>query len=593
MAIETDTQLRGIRKRWRLVEPVEVDRLARALRVDPLVAQLLASRGVDDADAARVFLDPKLTHLHDPAKLAGCARAAERLVEAVRGGEPIAIYGDYDVDGVTATAILFHIIRAADPNADVRRYVPHRIDEGYGLNPDAVAQLADEGARVIISVDCGITAVGPAAIAKEHGVDLIITDHHEPNADGSMPDAYATVHPALDCEATGEPYPWRDLCGAGVAYKIAWQFARTWCGSDRVTEKFRDTLIDLLSLAALGTVADVVPLVDENRAITIFGLRRIKQTPLVGLNALIDASRLRDEKIDSYHVGFVLGPRLNACGRMGHAKEAVDLLTDAPPPEAEAIAETLTGINDERRATERKIFEQAVALVDSNGYDSDECRAIVLGDDDWHPGVVGIVCSRLVEKFGRPTVLVNTSGDQAGGSARSIDGFSIVDAFTACAEHLDRYGGHAMAAGLKLPTKNLDAFRDAMIAYAAQLLEPEDLVPLLNIDAEVGLDAITVGVGEQLERLAPFGRSNPAPVVLIRNANLKQAATTMGKEARHLCMNIEQDGRWLRCIAWNMGELAAKLPAGTRIDLAGQLKLNRYRGRVSVEMVIDDLRIVE
>ena len=581
--------IRGHFKRWRVapaVSAAEAAALCRDLNVSEMVAQLLWRRDIQERTIGRRFFEPALTDLHDPAMLPGAVQAAERLCRAVRDRESIVIYGDYDVDGVTATAILYHMIRTADPAAKVRCYVPHRLEEGYGLNREAIAKLCDEGAQLIISVDCGISAVDPARVAAERGVDLIITDHHEMGE--QLPQAHTLVHPRLP-GAPGGSYPFADLCGAGVAYKVAWQFARTFCGSERVSDAFRTMLVDLLSFAALGTIADVVPLVDENRTITTFGLRRIKHTPFVGLNALIDASRLRGENIDSYHVGFVLGPRLNACGRMGHAKEAVKLLTDAAPEEAREIAAMLNDENDARRATEREIFEQAKGMAASCGYTGDDCRAIVLGHESWHAGVVGIVCSRMVEAFGRPTILLSTANGHAHGSGRSIDGFNLHEALTACSEHLEKFGGHAMAAGMTLATQNIDAFRGQLITYAADHLTPDDLVPLLDVDTEVALDALSPAVVEQVQRLKPFGRCNPSPVIMVRSAQLRQPGT-MGSEARHLSMLLQQGQRQVRCVGWNMGHLRDRLAAGMQIDVAGEPVINSFNGRTSVEIVVKDLR---
>lgn len=600
-SVTDDHMLRGHFKRWRLAAPCdEAAALANALRVEALIGQLLWQRGVRDVPAAELYFEPNLANLHDPKLLPGACRAAERLVQALRENQRIVIYGDYDVDGVTATAILYHTLKTADPAARLTCYVPHRLDEGYGLNAEAITALCDDGAQLIVSVDCGITARQPAAVAKQRGVDLIITDHHEfDTAPGSdLPDAFALVHPKLlhvdaeQSEASGtDRYPFPEICGAGVAYKLAWQIARTWCNSDRVSQTFRALLIDLLPLAALGTIADVVPLVGENRVIARCGLNRIRHTPFAGLDALIAASRLEDEtKIDSYHVGFVLGPRLNACGRMGHAREAVKLLTDATIDQAREIAEMLNKANDHRRATERQIFEQAAQLVTDRGYDRDEVRAIVLADENWHKGVVGIVCSRLVERFGRPTVLLNVNEGEAAGSARSIDGFNIHEAFGACADHLTKFGGHAMAAGLTLADSSVEAFRAAMIDYAAEHLSVEELTPVLAVDAAVELAALSPNVVSQIKKMEPFGRDNRKPRILIRGAKLHQPARTMGQKARHLSMILNQNGASMRAIAWSMGDLAARLPAGSVIDVVAEPTLNTWNGRTTVELIVEDLR---
>lgn len=578
-------------KRWRVAPlAAEAQELAEALGIAPLVAQVLCRRGFTDETAARAFLTPKLKALSDPKDLFGCERAALRLVEAVRAGDTVAIYGDYDVDGVTASAILYHVLKRAQPDAKVLRYVPHRIDEGYGLNAEAITMLADAGARVIVSVDCGITALEPAEVAAARGVDLIITDHHEARHDGVLPVAHALVHPDLPPHSDGAPQ-FKDLCGAGVAYKLAWQFARVWSGSERVTDELRDMLLDLLSLAALGTIADVVPLIEENRVIASLGLRHIKGTQITGLNALIDAASLRSETIDSYHVGFVIGPRLNACGRMGHAKKAVSLLTDATAEDSKRISQELNAVNERRRATEHGIFEEARRMVVEAGYDRDEVRAIVLGSEGWHPGVIGIVCSRLVDVFRRPTVLVTLSDDTASGSARSIDGFDLMEAFEACSEHLKSYGGHTMAAGLKLERQSLDTFRNAMIDYAGTHLTPEDLKPSIDIDADVELQTLTLEACLQLEGLAPFGRANPAPTVSISGVTVAQEAKSMGRDGRHLTVMITQGGQRVRCIAWRMGELAPELKVDLKLDVVGVPKINRYRGRTTVELELKDLKI--
>ncbi|MFN3166548.1 MAG: single-stranded-DNA-specific exonuclease RecJ [Phycisphaeraceae bacterium] len=576
----------------------------------PLVDRLLRARGVQDADAAERFLRPRLTHLFDPATLPGCVRAAERLKRAVDDNQPIIIYGDYDVDGVTASAILYHTLRQA--GATVSTYVPHRLDEGYGLNAQAIKRLCETGETkpLIVSVDCGITANEPAKIARDHGVDLIITDHHEFETD-RLPDAYALVHPGLDmfdvrCAMSDAPpprtsdiqhrtYPNRDLCGAGVAYKLAWQFALTYCGCEqggKLPDAYRQLLLDLLAFAALGTVADVMPLVGENRAITTFGLQRISHTRFEGLDALIDASNLRSEKIDSYHIGFVLGPRLNACGRMGHAKEAVELLTTAAGDRARELAEQLHHANEDRKATERDILEQASEMVLANGYDGEETRAIVLGHEDWHPGVVGIVASRLVERFCRPVVLlcIDPATGEAKGSARSVDTVNLHEAIGACAAHLTKFGGHAMAAGLSLPSVSLNAFRDALVEQVNAALDINDMVQRVRIDASIALDDCDVCVFELLQSLAPFGRGNPKPRLVAERLTLDRPAQRMGARGKHLSLYLKRGGRSIRAVAWGMGDRAEQLPAGAVVDVVFQPAINDWRGNRSAELHVIDLR---
>jgi single-stranded-DNA-specific exonuclease len=556
------------------------------------VERILLARGLDDRDAVRRFCDPKLTHLHEPALLPGASAAAERLVDAVRRDASIVIYGDYDVDGITATAILFHVIRAVAPEARLTSYVPHRLDEGYGLNDDALRQLRADGADVVVSVDCGITAAGPARVAAETGLELIITDHHNlPDGGGSLPEALL-VHPRLP----GGAYPFGDLCGAGVAFKLAWRFAMTWCNSERVSAALQRTLIDMLPLVALGTIADVVPLVGENRVLTSYGLRLIRETPLVGLRALIEASDLAGERIDSHKVGFVLAPRLNACGRMGHAAEAVRLLTDAPPDEAKRIATRLAALNRERQATERRISDEAARMAEDAGMTGDDTRAIVLADPSWHPGVLGIACSRLVDRFGRPTVLLQRDGAACKGSARSIDGYSIYEGLRAASAHLESFGGHDAAAGLALPAAALDAFTAALVAHANASIAVEDLVPTLEIDCDAALAELDLVAVKRIGALSPFGRANRRPTLRLQSVTVAEPPRQIGAQGKHLQLRFHQDDeagrrRVIRCIWFGSGARASDLAPGMRVDLAIEPKINEWQGRTSVEAEIRDVHL--
>ena len=594
------------RKRWCLPDEGGSDGSA-PTGFAPLLSRLLARRGLNDAAAAQRFLRPKLTDLDDPADLPGCRPAAGRLAQAVRDQQPVVIYGDYDVDGVTASAILWHTLRALG-HEKVNTYVPHRLEEGYGLNAEAISAMADGGWRkadgkdqdkrlpLVVSVDCGITAVDVAAHAKTLGLELIITDHHEFDLE-NLPDAVALVHPELPVHPpSATHHPPSPLCGAGVAFKVAWQTARAYHNTDSLPESLKRLLLDLLGFAALGTVADVVPLVGENRVITVHGLSRIKDTGFVGLNALIDAAELRTQKVDAYHVGFVLGPRLNACGRMGHAKEAVKLLTDAEEAEARRLAEFLTQENERRRATEKRIADQAKAMVLERGDDADDRRAIVLAHEDWHPGVIGIVASRLVEAFHRPTVLlgIDTQKNLAKGSGRSVDGVDLHAAMSACAEHCTKFGGHAMAAGLSMPPENIDAYRAALVAEVNTRLTPEELCPEVKIDAEVSLAECELGLFREVERLAPFGCQNPKPRLLIRGAITARPGQRMGREGKHLNVSLrDEHGRGLRAVGFGMGDWAEELPAGVKVDAVFEPKTNTWRGVTSPELHLVDVRLSE
>jgi single-stranded-DNA-specific exonuclease len=560
----------------------------------PLIERLLAARsiGPDDIES---FLSPRLSSLHSPSLLHGVEIAAARILEGLRRDERIVIYGDYDVDGVAATAILFHVIKAIEPSAKLETYTPHRLDDGYGLSGEALRQIGAAGAALVISVDCGITARAAAEAAREAGLDLIITDHHNPPAEAAdFPQAVALVHPRLRSDSQ-PPYPCPDLCGAGVAFKLAWRLATLFAGSERVGERLQKVLLDQLPLVALATIADVVPLTGENRTLASFGLKIIKQTANPGLRALIEATRLTDEKIDCEKIGFVLGPHLNACGRMGHAREAVRLLTTANGVEAQAIASSLAELNRDRQRTERAIFDRALALAEDGRMTRDDRRIIILADPSWHPGVVGIVCARLAERFCRPAILFNAGRDMCKGSARSVDGYSISEALVACADLLETHGGHDMAAGLSLCTPNLPEFVERMTAHANEHIATESLTPSLVIDCDGQLDELTPQCIARVGRLSPFGRGNPRPVVLVGDARISGPPRQMGAEGKHLALQITQERqgarRFMRGLWWKRGDLAGSFTPGMSIDLAVEPKINTWNGASSVELEIRDVHL--
>jgi len=566
-----------------------------------LVSRVMRARGLDEAISA-TFLEPLLTHMHDPSAMPGMDRAAERLLAAARGGEPIAIYGDYDVDGVSATTILFHVIRAIAPDAKLTTYVPHRLEEGYGLNAEAMRELCAQGHKVIVSVDCGVTAVEPARVARGMGADLIITDHHnflEPGEGGrvQLPEAYAIVHPRLGSDGVENgagAYPFGDLCGAGVAFKLAWRLATMAAGGHRVADPMRHLLLDMLALAALGVVADVVPLLGENRVIARYGLRRIKHSPLTGLKVLVEASGLSGAAVEADDVGFKLGPRLNACGRMGHAREAVEMFTTASEERAKEIAERLTRLNNERRSTEQAIFKRACVLAEERGMTAPGRRAIVLADPAWHAGVVGIVCSRLVEKFHRPAILMAMGDGGCHGSGRSIDGFSLHRALQRCADHLSGFGGHDMAAGVRVDHARLDRFADAFIDVANEEIAEEDLVALSEYDVEARIHDLGLAHVEQLNRLAPFGRCNPSPIVRLRGLRVETRPETFGKYNKHLSMRASHVGSispQLRLVGWNWADQIEKVSRGAKIEALVKPRISIFAGSANVEGELVDLMV--
>jgi single-stranded-DNA-specific exonuclease len=569
--------------RWEIAEPLAgAETLAGDIHASPLAAQILHNRGMGDPGDARGFLEPKLSDLHDPELLSGAVEAAELIAKAVSDNRKIVIYGDYDVDGITATAILHAILKMV--NADVDYYVPHRLEEGYGLNAEAVDKLVQDGAEMIITVDCGVSAVGPVAQAREAGVQVVITDHHTLGPE--LPPADAIVHPAIP----GREYPNMNLAGAGVAFKLAWQVARVICGSNRVDDKMRQFLMDATSLAALGTIADVVPLLGENRVLAAFGLKGLKGTEHVGLRALLESAGLTGEKLDAYHVGFVLGPRLNAAGRMGHAGLAIEMLTGASAEKSWEIAQYLDKQNTERRKVQDEITAEAFEMIETGSLVTPDRRGIVVASTDWHGGVIGIVASRLVGRYNRPAIVISLDGDEARGSCRSIDGFNIYDALTACSEHLEGFGGHAMAAGLTIDPEKLAAFSDAFVKYASSHISDEQLAPVLQIDATATLAELNYNTVQGLAKMAPFGRGNTAPVVAARGCRVVVPPRRIGQTGTTVSMTLSQDGVSIRAIGFGMGDLTDALVGVNVVDVAFEPQLNTFRGNTTIQAMLRDVR---
>lgn len=572
--------------------------------VSPLVARVLWSRGITDAGEMHAFCNPSLKQLHDPVLMPGLERAAGRMLAALRDGARIVIYGDYDVDGLCAASILFHTLTAlaremGRDGAGIETYVPHRIDEGYGLHVGAIEALAAAGTRLVVSVDCGVTGFAAAARARELGLDLIITDHHAlPPAEKRLPEAYSVVHPRLVGANGATAYPWGELCGAGVAFKLAWRLATMHTGGERVSPHLRDLLLEMLGLAALGTIADVVPLQGENRIIARFGLAHLKRSKLTGVRALLEASGLDGEEIDSERAGFALAPRLNACGRMGHAKDALEMLTVAPADRARAIARDLNQHNADRRETEQRIFEQASEAAEKAGMTGPNRRAIVLADPRWHAGVVGIVCSRLIGKFHRPTLLLQRGEETCHGSGRSIDGFNLHAGLSGCADLLEKFGGHDMAAGMVVRNERLEAFTERFIGAANAGVSEAMLTPALSVDADATIEELDAWSVKQLNALGPFGRGNPRPCVVLRGVRALRDAEVMGKNGAHLQAQVVAEtgevkpgamGRALRLVGWRWGDRRSALRAGMRVDAAVHPKVSAWNGIERVEGEICDV----
>jgi single-stranded-DNA-specific exonuclease len=579
--------LPAVAKEWHLVphDQAAIERLAAVMGVAPIVAQLLLNRGIlDPADGTR-FLQSPLSGLYSPELLPGISAAVERLADAIRQKKKVCCYGDYDVDGITGTAILYGMLQML--GAPVEFYLPHRLEEGYGLNSEALRQIRERGAAVVVTVDCGIASIAEADEARRLGLELIVTDHHEMKP--QLPAAEVLVHPRLP----GGSYPFGELSGAGVAFKLAWALATHHCGSEKVTPPLREYLLDGIALATLGLVADVVPLHDENRIFVRHGLNRLRHKPPLGVRALVEAAGIKaPEKLRAEDISFKLAPRLNAAGRLGCARLVVEMFTTADANRAREIAEFLEGQNAQRQTLERRMTQQARELLD--GSDLGDHPAIVLSHPEWHPGVIGIVAGRLMEMFGRPVLIIaqKEGSALAAGSGRSIPGFALHEALKACEEHLVGHGGHALAAGFKIAADSIDAFRDRFCDYAARSFPGgAPPPPRLRLDAEVPLSALTYGLLRDIDRLEPYGAQNPKPRFLAGGLQIVGEPRRVGGGERHLSFRVKQGSRSFRAVAFGMADRVAELMSDQgRCCLAFTPAVNEWMDYRNVELHVVDFQ---
>ena len=563
----------------RRCDEAHADVVARELGVSPVTARLLCIRGLGDLDGAKRFLSPSLDDLHDPFRLADMAVAVDRILAAIARHERVAIHGDYDVDGVTSTVILRRALELL--GADVVHYIPERLRDGYGLQPAALARLHADGVRLAISVDCGIRADEAARHAAALGLDLIITDHHEP--DSALPPALAVINPKRhDCT-----YPDKNLAGVGVALKLV----QALCNRTGRT----GWLPAFVKIAAIGTLADVVPLIGENRVIAKLGLATLTTGPhKIGLRALLESCGLAGKEIDSYHIGFVIGPRVNAAGRMSTPDIAARLLLaadEAMADEARALADQLNAENLRRQKEEADIVAQARRTVDTD-LDVGSRTVIVVGGEGWHRGVIGIVASKLVEALNRPAVVLSIDGEVAHGSCRSIPSFDMLSALESCSDVLTKFGGHRQAAGLTLEASRIRELRGRINEYADRYLQPDDLRPRLWIDGALAFRSITPQVASELSALAPFGAGNSCPV--FRTSGVEVVDGPRLVKDRHLKMALRQDGRVMRGIAWRAADREAfvsQYRAG--IDLAYSLEQDTWNGERYLQLSVADFRAPE
>lgn len=569
-------------KRWR-IPPGDIQAEARLqieLGVHPVLATLLVQRGLTTPEAADAFLNPSLDRLHDPFLLPDAEIACERLKQALAAREKILIHGDYDGDGVTSAALWTRCLRALGGDVDV--FVPHRRRDGYDMRTPFIERAKQEGAKLIVTTDCGIQRVDEVEMARQAGIDVIITDHHTPNANGDLPQAVAVVNP----HRRDSRYPFPDLAGVGVAFKLCEALTRHLGGK---VDNFRRGFLDL---ATIGTVTDVMPLIDENRILVKFGLEALQNTRKPGLRALIYEAGYAEKTIDTHAIGFGLGPRLNSASRIDETQIALDLLLTKDEREAQSLARRLNELNNERRLIQERILEEAMAQAAEQ--DMLEKRCLVLSNSGWSGSVVGIVASKIVERVNRPCVMIalDEATGAGRGSARSIPAFNIFNAINACSDLLIEYGGHAHAAGLSIESVNVPDFAAQMNHLAGTLLTEEDCVPTLDAAREIAIEEICPQLLEQMACLAPFGNGNQEPRFVSHNVRVMEIKR-MGAEKQHIKLRIKAEGvnqdDLADAIWWNRGDLAEILETGMTLDFCYRPQFNFFNGKRSIQVMLDDL----
>lgn len=565
-----------LQRNWLLKEfdKSRVVEISKQFHISPLTSIILYNRDIrEDADIAE-FLDCNLENLHDPYMLKDMDKAVSRIKKARENNEKITIYGDYDVDGITSIAILYKHL--TEMGFEVDYYVPDRIQEGYGVNRDALDKIKASGTKVVITVDTGITAVEETEYAKSIGMDIIITDHHE--CKEKIPEAFAAIDPKRkDCK-----YPFKNLAGVGVAFKFIQAMDEN-CSVAELMEKYSD-------LICLGTVADISPLVDENRIMVTEGLKRFKNTKNVGLKALLDVSITNNKAITTSTIGYIIAPRINASGRLGCATRSVEMFLTDNRDKAYELAEGLCEENTIRQQTEQKMFAEALEYIENNPQIKDD-QILIIPHENWHHGIVGIVSSKITEKFYKPSILFAIDGDEAKGSGRSISGYNLFEALENCGDLLEKFGGHELAAGLSIKTDNIEDFRTAINKNAALKIDEKALVPTVSIDAVINPTYITLDTVDEINKLQPFGVDNPTPIFAVRNIKIHKISTM--SDNKHLRMTLLKEGKFLDAVGFGMGDYYNHLKEGDFINVAFGLDINDYKGYKNVQLIVKDIKIAE
>lgn len=557
-------------RKWQVneIDNNEIERIEKSFNISKLVASIIAGKGLKTDEEIEVFLHPRRTDFHNPFLMPDMEKAANRIVEAIKNNEKVAIYGDYDVDGITSSTVLHRFLKDRGLNTNI--YIPNRLCEGYGLNAEEIKKIAEEGHTLMITVDCGITGKAEVELAKSLGIDTIVTDHHEPPEE--LPEAIAVV----DCKRKDNKYPFRELAGVGVTFKLTQAISK-------ILNLKEEENLKYLDIVCIGTISDIVPLVDENRTISKLGLMLLNQTKNVGLKVLLES--LGYKKIDSTAVSFGIAPRVNACGRMGHERVALELFLTDDVKRARELAKELNDFNTKRQEIEKRIFEEALEQIKNGQEEKNPC--IILRKENWHHGVIGIVSSKITEMYFKPSILMAIEGEDCKGSGRSIPGFDIHEALEKCNKTIKQFGGHSMAIGITVESANFEAFKSSVLNYAKEK-HIEDIVPVLNIDEKLQLKDITMKDVQDLALLEPFGEANKPPLFQINNVKIETIRTL--SEGKHLKMDIKDDNTKFGTIGFNLGSLANEYKIGDKIDIAGYLEINSFGGRDSIQINIKDIK---
>jgi len=556
-----------------------ISHLSKNLGVSEVVSRFLINRKIDNVQDAKTFLRPELNDLHDPFLLSGMKEATERIHTAINRREKILIYGDFDADGITSTSLLLHFFKLM--NSSVTHYIPNRINEGYSFTPKGLKHIIDNDVNLVISVDSGISSYDEIGYLKDNGVDVIITDHHEPPE--ILPPAVAIIDPK--CKTCG--YPFKQLSGVGVAYKLAWGVAQHFSPGKKVSPEFRQFLLNALAWVALGTVTDLVPLVGENRILAKFGLPAIQNSTNPGMRALCDLIS-PSKRLASEDISYRIGPRINASGRMGCVELAVDLFLTTSYKDAQDLAAKLDDKNKERQEIEKKIYDEISEQISEMKSD-----ILIASNDSWHPGVIGVVASKLVEQYAKPVILITFANKKGRGSCRSIPGFDVFKALTHCSDLLDAYGGHSSAGGLQIDKSSVEPFKTRIAEFLKETMPGATFTSELNIDCELHLSSLSKLLLSEIEKLAPFGEANPEPVFASTGLQLVRPAQQVGRFSNHLSFIVRQGKTPIsfKTIAFGRGDQADRLNNASSFSLAYTPKMNFFNGRSNIELEVRDIQI--